>query len=79
MIYPYVPEMIRSSDGGTDSKQRMTYQLHKKDDLSYCLDHLAELVSGSARRRGYGMLLARPRAARSGAFRARILAQPEST
>ena len=56
-----------------------TYQLHKKDDLSYCLDHLSELVVKEVHGAGgYGMLIG-PAAssAECDAFRARILAQPE--
>jgi uncharacterized circularly permuted ATP-grasp superfamily protein len=56
-----------------------TYQLHKKDDLSYCLDHLSELVVKEVHGAGgYGMLVG-PAAssAECDAFRTRILAQPE--
>jgi len=41
-IYPFVPEMIRFYLTEEPILNNVpTYQLHKKDDLSYCLDHLA--------------------------------------
>jgi uncharacterized circularly permuted ATP-grasp superfamily protein len=56
-----------------------TYQLHKREDLSYCLEHLAELVVKEVHGAGgYGMLIG-PAASKAecDAFRARIVAQPD--
>src|SRR6202140_4719832 len=79
-IYPFVPEMIRFYLTEEPILNNVpTYQLHKKDDLSYCLDHLSELVVKEVHGAGgYGMLVG-PAAssAECDAFRARILAQPE--
>ena len=79
-IYPFVPEMIRFYLTEEPILNNVpTYQLHKKDDLSYCLEHLAELVVKEVHGAGgYGMLVG-PAAssAECDAFRARILAQPE--
>ena len=79
-IYPFVPEMIRFYLTEEPILNNVpTYQLHKEDDLSYCLDHLSELVVKEVHGAGgYGMLIG-PAAssAERDAFRARILAQPE--
>jgi uncharacterized circularly permuted ATP-grasp superfamily protein len=79
-IYPFVPEMIRFYLTEEPILNNVpTYQLHKEDDLSYCLDHLSELVVKEVHGAGgYGMLIG-PAAssAECDAFRARILAQPE--
>ena len=79
-IYPFVPDMIRFYLTEEPILNNVpTYQLHKPDDLSYCLDHLAELVVKEVHGAGgYGMLVG-PAAssAERDAFRARIVAQPE--
>jgi uncharacterized circularly permuted ATP-grasp superfamily protein len=79
-IYPFVPEMIRyylSEEAVLNNVP--TWQLHRQDDLQYCLDHLAELVVKEVHGAGgYGMLVG-PAAstAEREAFRGRIVAQPE--
>ena len=57
--YVHVPEMIRFYLGEEPILSNVpTYQLHKKEDLNYALEHLSELVvkevQGSG---GYGMLV----------------------
>ena len=57
--YVHVPEMIRFYLGEEPILSNVpTYQLHKKEDLNYTLEHLSELVvkevQGSG---GYGMLV----------------------
>lgn len=58
-IYPYVPEMIRFYLGEEPILKNVpTWQCHKADDLSYVLDHLAELVVKEVHGAGgYGMLV----------------------
>ena len=58
-IYPYVPEMIRFYLGEEPILKNVpTWQCHKADDLSYVLDHLAELVVKDVHGAGgYGMLV----------------------
>jgi hypothetical protein len=79
-IYPYVPEMIRFYLGEEPLVHNVpTYMCRKPDDLSYVLDHLAELVvketHGSG---GYGMLVG-PASTREQIeeFRARVVASPD--
>ena len=79
-IYPYVPDMIRFYLGEEPLLNNVpTYQLRFKDDLSYTLDHLAELVvkevHGSG---GYGMLIGPTSTeAERDAYKQRILDSPE--
>jgi uncharacterized circularly permuted ATP-grasp superfamily protein len=79
-IYPFVPEMIRFYLTEEPILNNVpTWQLRKPDELSYCLEHLAELVVKEVHGAGgYGMLVG-PAAsnAERDAFRARIIAQPE--
>ena len=79
-IYPYVPDMIRFYLGEEPKLNNVpTYMCRKPDDLSYVLDHLAELVvketHGSG---GYGMLVG-PASTREQIeeFRARVVASPD--
>ena len=79
-IYPHVPDMIEHYLGEKPILQNVpTWQLRKKDDLKYVLDHLHELVikevHGSG---GYGMLIG-PSATQQERenFRDRIIAQPD--
>jgi uncharacterized circularly permuted ATP-grasp superfamily protein len=79
-MYPHVPDMIEHYLGEKPILQNVrTWQLRKKDDLQYVLDHLHELVvkevHGSG---GYGMLVG-PASSKQQLedFRARIVAQPE--
>ncbi|TMH03448.1 MAG: circularly permuted type 2 ATP-grasp protein, partial [Betaproteobacteria bacterium] len=79
-IYPFVPEMIRFyMTEEPVLKNVPTYQLHKEEDLHYCLEHLAELVVKEVHGAGgYGMLVgSAASAAEREAFRVRILAQPD--
>ena len=78
-IYPYVPDMIRFYlTEEPILKNVPTWQLHRDDDLRYCLDHLAELVVKEVHGAGgYGMLVGpAASAAEREAFRARIVASP---
>jgi len=78
-IYPYVPDMIRFYLSEEPVLANVpTYLCHKKDDCSYVLDHLAELVVKETHGAGgYGMLIGpAASAAEREAFRARILAEP---
>jgi uncharacterized circularly permuted ATP-grasp superfamily protein len=78
-IYPYVPEMIRFYLTEEPILNNVTtWQLHRDEDLRYCLDHLAELVVKEVHGAGgYGMLIGpAASAAEREAFRARILANP---
>ncbi|MGZ8209372.1 MAG: circularly permuted type 2 ATP-grasp protein [Burkholderiales bacterium] len=77
--YPFVPELIRFYLGEEPIlKNVQTWQLRKREDLRYALDHLPELVvkevQGSG---GYGMLIG-PAASKAEleAFRDRIRADP---
>jgi len=78
-IYPYVPDMIRFYlTEEPILKNVPTWQLHRDEDLRYCLDHLAELVVKEVHGAGgYGMLVG-PAAsdAERETFRARIVASP---
>jgi uncharacterized circularly permuted ATP-grasp superfamily protein len=79
-IYPHVPDMIRFYLAEEPILNNVpTYQLRKKEDLQYTLDHLAELVvkevHGSG---GYGMLVGpASTAAQREEFRARIVEHPD--
>jgi uncharacterized circularly permuted ATP-grasp superfamily protein len=79
-MYPHVPDMIEYYLGEKPILNNVrTWQLRKKDELHYVLDHLAELVvkevHGSG---GYGMLVGpTATAAERAEFRERILANPE--
>jgi uncharacterized circularly permuted ATP-grasp superfamily protein len=78
-IYPYVPDMIRFYLTEEPILNNVTtWQLHRDEDLRYCLDHLAELVVKEVHGAGgYGMLIGpAASAAEREAFRARILANP---
>jgi uncharacterized circularly permuted ATP-grasp superfamily protein len=79
-MYPHVPEMIEYYLGEKPILNNVpTWQLRKKDDLKYVLEHLHELVvkevHGSG---GYGMLVG-PAATMTqrAEFRERIVASPE--
>jgi uncharacterized circularly permuted ATP-grasp superfamily protein len=79
-MYPHVPDMIEFYLGEKPILNNVqTWQLRKRDDLQYVLDHLHELVvkevHGSG---GYGMLVG-PAAtmAQRAEFRERILAHPD--
>ncbi len=79
-MYPHVPEMIQFYLGEKPILNNVqTWQLRKKDEMHYVLEHLHELVvkevHGSG---GYGMLVgpASTSAQRSD-FRERILANPD--
>lgn len=78
-IYPYVPDMIRFYLSEEPILQNVpTWLLRNKEDLSYVLDHLPELVvkevHGSG---GYGMLIG-PTSTKAeiAAYRKRILGNP---
>ena len=79
-IYPFVPEMIRFYLTEEPILNNVpTWQLRNPDELSYCLEHLAELVVKEVHGAGgYGMLVG-PAAsnAERAAFRDRIVAQPD--
>lgn len=78
-IYPYVPDMIRFYLTEEPILNNVpTWQLHRDDDLSYCLDHLADLVVKEVHGAGgYGMLVGPAASATErDAFRARIIANP---
>jgi uncharacterized circularly permuted ATP-grasp superfamily protein len=80
-IYPYVPEMIRYYLGEEPILNNVpTYQLARKTDRDYVLDHLAELVVKEVHGAGgYGMLVGPASTAEQRAlFRERILAAPET-
>jgi len=79
-MYPHVPEMIEFYLGEKPILNNVqTWQLRKRDDLQYVLEHLHELVvkevHGSG---GYGMLVGPASTmAQRAEFRERILANPE--
>jgi uncharacterized circularly permuted ATP-grasp superfamily protein len=79
-IYPFVPEMIRFYLSEQPILNNVpTWQLHRQEDLHYCLEHLAEVVVKEVHGAGgYGMLIG-PAAssAEREAFRGRIVAQPD--
>jgi uncharacterized circularly permuted ATP-grasp superfamily protein len=78
-VYPYVPDMIRFYLSETPILHNVpTWQLRRREDLAYALDHLAELVVKEVHGAGgYGMLVG-PTASRAEieAFRARLQAEP---
>ena len=79
-MYPHVPELIEYYLGEKPILNNVpTWQLRKKEDLHYVLEHLPELVikevHGSG---GYGMLVGPASTmAQRAEFRERILAHPE--
>jgi len=80
-MYPHVPDMIRFYLSEEPILNNVpTWQLRKRDDLKYALDHLDELVvkevHGSG---GYGMLVG-PAATMTqrAEFRERIIAKPDN-
>jgi uncharacterized circularly permuted ATP-grasp superfamily protein len=79
-IYPFVPEMIRFYLSEQPILNNVpTWQLHRQEDLHYCLEHLAEVVVKEVHGAGgYGMLIG-PAAssAEREAFRGRIVAHPD--
>jgi uncharacterized circularly permuted ATP-grasp superfamily protein len=79
-MYLHVPDMIRFYlDEEPILNNVPTYQLRRRDDLKYVLDHLEELVVKEVHGAGgYGMLIgpAATQAERE-EFRARIVASPE--
>ena len=79
-IYPYVPEMVRFYLSEEPILNNVpTYQCRKKDDLSYTLANLADLVVKEVHGAGgYGMLVG-PASTKAEIedFRARILANPD--
>ena len=80
-VYPYVPEMIRFYLSEEPILHNVpTWQLRKKDDLRYALDHLPELVVKEVHGAGgYGMLVG-PASTKAEIedFRLRILADPSN-
>ncbi|WP_339802856.1 circularly permuted type 2 ATP-grasp protein [uncultured Marinobacter sp.] len=80
-IYPYVPEMIRFYLGEEPILKNVpTWQCRKKEDLSYVLDNLKDLVVKETQGAGgYGMLIG-PMASRKELdhFRAMLKARPEN-
>ena len=78
--YVHVPEMIRFYlDEAPILNNVPTYQLRKRDDCRYVLEHLAELVVKEVHGAGgYGMLVG-PAASKKqlADFRRRILAEPQ--
>jgi uncharacterized circularly permuted ATP-grasp superfamily protein len=79
-IYPFVPDMIRFYLTEEPILNNVpTWQLRRPDELSYCLEHLHEIVVKEVHGAGgYGMLVGpASTAAEREAFRARILAQPD--
>lgn len=80
-IYPYVPEMIRFYLGEEPILKNVpTWQCRKKEDLSYVLDNLKDLVVKETQGAGgYGMLIG-PKASRKELdnFRAMLKARPEN-
>lgn len=79
-IYPHVPAMIRFYLGEEPVLKNVpTYSCGRRDELSYVLDHLDELVVKEARGSGgYGMLVG-PQAsiAELDAFRDKLRARPD--
>lgn len=79
-IYPYVPEMIRFYLGEEPILKNVpTWQCRKKEDLSYVLDNLKDLVVKETQGAGgYGMLIG-PKASRKELdnFRTMLKARPE--
>ena len=80
-IYPYVPDMVRYYLGEEPILNNVpTYQLARPAERDYVLEHLAELVVKEVHGAGgYGMLVGPASTAEEReAFRARILAAPET-
>jgi len=79
-MYPHVPDMIRFYLSEEPILNNVpTYQLRRKEDLRYTLEHLPELVVKEVHGAGgYGMLIG-PAAtqAERDEFRGRILASPD--
>ena len=79
-IYPYVPDMIRFYLSEEPILNNVpTYQCRRKEDLSYTLANLAELVVKEVHGAGgYGMLVG-PAASKAEIehFRQRVIARPE--
>jgi uncharacterized circularly permuted ATP-grasp superfamily protein len=79
-IYPYVPDMVRFYLSEEPILNNVpTYQCRKKDDLSYVLANLPELVVKEVHGAGgYGMLVG-PASTKAEieAFRQRIIARPD--
>jgi uncharacterized circularly permuted ATP-grasp superfamily protein len=80
-IYPYVPKMVEFYLGEKPILENVpTYLCREKDDLSYVLDHLAELVVKEVHGAGgYGMLVG-PASTKAeiADFRAALLARPDN-
>ena len=79
-IYPYVEKMIEFYLGEQPILKNVpTWQCRKKDDLSYVLSHLSELVVKEAQGSGgYGMLIGtQATQAEIADFRQRIMANPQ--
>ena len=79
-IYPYVEKMIEFYLGEKPILNNVpTWQCRKKDDLSYVLSHLSELVVKEAQGSGgYGMLIGtQATTAEIEDFRKRIIANPK--
>jgi uncharacterized circularly permuted ATP-grasp superfamily protein len=80
-IYPYVPDMIRFYLTEEPILNNVTtWQLHRDEDLRYCLDHLAELVVKEVHGAGgYGMLIG-PAASKVAIeqFRAKLKTAPKN-
>lgn len=78
-IYPYVGDMIEFYLGEKPILNNVpTWQCRKKDDLSYVLSHLPELVVKEAQGSGgYGMLIG-PKASQAelDTFRSKLIADP---
>jgi uncharacterized circularly permuted ATP-grasp superfamily protein len=80
-IYPYVPDMIRFYLGEESILKNVpTYQCGKKEDLSYTLAHLGELVVKEIHGAGgYGMLVGPASTAREiEDFRRVLVAKPDN-
>ncbi|MBX9799483.1 MAG: circularly permuted type 2 ATP-grasp protein, partial [Burkholderiaceae bacterium] len=79
-IYPYVPDMVRFYLSEEPILNNVpTYQCRKKDELSYVLANLPELVVKEVHGAGgYGMLVG-PASTKAEieAFRQRIIARPD--
>ena len=79
-MYIHVPDMIQFYLGEKPILNNVpTYELRKKDDYAYVLEHLAELVVKEVHGAGgYGMLVGpASSAAQLADFRQRIIASPE--
>ena len=79
-MYPHVPELIEYYLGEKPILKNVpTWQLRRKEDMHYVLEHLQELVIKEAHGSGgYGMLVGPASTmAQRAEFRERILAHPE--